>query len=371
MTELSSIYLHVPYCVHLCDYCDFFKKKLKNSALQNEQWEIFENNLHEQMQILLVETQEKNITIMPLKTFYMGGGTPSLWGIRGIKFLINFFEKYNLSFTSDAQVTLEVDPGTITAQELKAWKNWGVNRFSLGIQSMDKTFLQFADRLHGEDEILKTLNLLQENDCDFSVDFLLGLPYSEKFDRQIIDELEAILKYQPKHLSLYILTVKENYPHYHFLPSDDFVSEEYLAVSRYLESKGFKHYEVSNFAKPHFESRHNYIYWKGLSYLGLGPSATGQWRVSANQIVRYRFSNAFDTKRSFDNVNASEFDIELSYMRVRTLGWSFEEWSELNKNISEEFIARGWVEFKQNHVFTTAAGKILADFLIDKILANH
>lgn len=289
--HVDSLYIHFPFCRHLCNYCDFYKNIPKNKELE---YKNFEDSLLEGYSELIKLFSKNNSEINYLNTLYLGGGTPSLWDIRGATFLKNFLLERNIKLSTDVEFTLEVNPGAWTSEGLSAWQSTGVNRYSLGIQSLDATFLKIIDRVHNIDDVFDTLKFFHSNNLHFSVDFMLGLPFSEKYNRDIIKELSEILEYNPEHISLYILTTKAGYIHKDHLPNEEYIEKEYLDVANFLKSKGFEHYEVSNFAKSGKESRHNLKYWRSESVAALGASATGflnessiryKWKISKGEYV--------------------------------------------------------------------------------------
>ncbi len=289
--HVDSLYIHFPFCRHLCNYCDFYKNVPNDKDLE---YQNFEESLLEGFSELQKLFDKNNSKIKVLNTLYLGGGTPSLWDVRGAKFLKNFLLERNIELSTSAEFTLEVNPGAWTADGLSAWESTGVNRYSLGIQSLDANFLKIIDRVHNIDDVFDTLKFFHSNNLHFSVDFMLGLPFSEKYNRDIIKELKEILEYNPEHISLYILTTKAGYIHKDHLPSEEYIEKEYMDVSNFLKSKGFEHYEVSNFSKPKKESRHNLKYWRSESVAALGASATGflkessiryKWKVSKGEYV--------------------------------------------------------------------------------------
>lgn len=361
--KISSFYIHVPFCRHICNYCDFFKYKLGGAHTPSfdEYEEMLKNNWKE---LKRIEAKEAfNVVPQKLETIYLGGGTPSLWGSRGILFLKKFFEGHKFE-TKGSQWTLEVDPGTSFEEEILEWKDLGVNRFSLGLQSLDEDYLKIADRLHSQEEAYMMLEILHKNKCSFSADFLLGLPEIKGKKRDIEKELEEILSYKPDHLSLYILNAPKTYPLRANIPEDEKIREEYLFVSEYLQKKGFNHYEVSNFALENKESKHNFIYWEGKSYWGMGPSATGQWRLSDESMLRYKF-NAHG-KIILEELGASELRLENLYLNLRTK-------KGLNTNhLSSEAMQR-WLDasyaiIKENQLFLTAQGFLVLDSIIEDLL---
>lgn len=359
--NISSFYIHVPFCRRLCNYCDFFKYQL--GGLHTPSWSDFEQQfLNHWKELKNWEEQNKwEIKKTPLETIYLGGGTPSLWGERGILFLENFFSE-NKFKTSLAQWTLEVDPGTCNREELLKWHHLGVNRFSVGLQTLSEAYLEIADREHNYKESKELLEVLASEKLSFSADFLLGLPrLSQK--RDIEGELREILEYKPDHLSLYIMTVNESYPHFSKLPREREIEKEYLLVADILKSEGFDHYEVSNFAKPDYESRHNFVYWKGKSYWGIGPSATGQWRVTGEEMERYKWGRHLKRKSEF--LKKEELELEALYLALRTkLGFAE---SQVPQGLRDYWLEKGFIREAGEKYRVTSRGFLLVDSMIEQI----
>jgi oxygen-independent coproporphyrinogen-3 oxidase len=251
--------------------------------------------------------------ITKLKTLYIGGGTPSLWGERGASFLKDLFNAEGVELAKDCEFTLEVNPGTWTSESIRAWKAIGVSRFSLGIQSLRSDYLKILDRVHSVEDVFETLEYFNSIEAAFSVDFMLGLPWSESKERHIENELNEILKFKPEHLSLYILTAKGGYPHKKELPEDDFLEKEYLKVAELLKARGFDHYEVSNFALKGKESRHNLQYWRGGSVAAVGPSGVG---FLSEEALRYKWKTS-DAVPVLENLNQDEVALEKLYLGLR------------------------------------------------------
>lgn len=284
MQAVSSLYIHFPFCRHLCNYCDFYKTKVDFDSQTS--FSSFENYLEASFFKLKKILKDNDFQLEPLKTIFIGGGTPSLWGRSGANFLHKFFKKHGVDLAPDCEFTIEVNPGTLSKDDIVEWKSIGVNRFSVGTQALDREILPFLDRIHSYEDVLKQLNYLKESGINYSVDLMLGLPNSK--ERDIEAEIDTLLAYGPNHISTYILTVGESYKYFKDLPEDEMIASEYIRVSDYLRSKGFTHYEVSNFARPHFKSLHNLKYWNNESVLALGPSAVGFLRKSLSEGVRFR-----------------------------------------------------------------------------------
>ncbi|CBW27996.1 putative oxygen-independent coproporphyrinogen III oxidase [Halobacteriovorax marinus SJ] len=307
---IESLYIHFPFCRHLCNYCDFYKNIPVDKELEYGE---FETSLVEGYSELEQFLLRNNCEISSLNTLYLGGGTPSLWGVRGAEFLKNFLLERNIKLSSTCEFTLEVNPGAWTREALSSWQSSGVNRYSLGIQSLDANFLKVIDRVHSIDDVYETLKFFHEHNLSFSVDFMLGLPFSEKYNRDILKELEEILDYAPEHISLYILTTKAGYIHRDHLPSEEYIEKEYLDVANFLRGKGFDHYEVSNFAKKGKESRHNLQYWRSESVAALGASATGYLKEAA---TRFKWK-VLESKYKEEILTEDELRLEEIYMGLR------------------------------------------------------
>ena len=317
MTQVSSLYIHVPFCRHLCNYCDFYKRKYEPGSTQFEDFHRFLVTSWQRHEQLMTE---KNVNWSPLSSVYLGGGTPSLWGIDGAK----FFEKSILSkikILPDAEFTMEVDPGTWSPEMIEAWQKLGLNRISIGTQTLSPEFLKIMDRDHSLEESFSLLKFCQDNRWNFSLDFLLGLPFSREKKRNIKNELEALLSFAPKHISLYILNARSKYPFIQNMPDDEFIREEYLFVSEFLKKAGFHHYEVSNFALPGFEAQHNVKYWRSESVAALGPTGTGYFHHGETSTTRYKWKVS-ESEVELEKLGDEELSLEKTYLELRTsLGW--------------------------------------------------
>ena len=361
MRKIDSLYLHFPFCAHLCNYCDFYKKIPENKAQDYE-------NLHRYLQGAFDEHEKlrkvNGYSWAPLKTLYIGGGTPSLWGIEGARFLKNFLKDNALSLAPDCEFTLEVNPGAWDEYTLSEWEKIGVNRYSLGIQSLDGTLSKYLDRVHSIADVYATLEFFYRKKVNFSVDFMLGLPFSKELSRDVINELERALKFNPSHFSVYILTVKNNYTHFKQLPAEEWIEKEYLSVAHFLKEKGFRHYEVSNFALPNKESRHNLNYWKSKTVAGLGPSATGFF---AEEKLRYKWKTNSPVME-LENLLDTEFHLEKVYMALRSfIGIDLDSFLP-EKNVFKKWEKMGWAAIEQDRYLTlTSHGYLILDTLINEL----
>ncbi len=365
MKKIESLYLHFPFCTHLCNYCDFYKKVPQNKSQDFDSFHQYLQGAFKEHERLM---KENGYSWAPLKTLYLGGGTPSLWGMEGKVFLENFLSSNNLLLAPDCEFTMEVNPGAWEESILNEWESIGVNRYSLGIQSLDGTISKHLDRVHSIGDVFDTLEFFSKKKANFSVDFMLGLPFSKELNRDVKSELERALKYSPTHFSVYILTVKDNYTHYSKLPSEEWIEKEYLEVAEFLKEKGYLHYEVSNFSLPHHESQHNLRYWKSNTVGALGPSATG---FLSEEKLRYKWKPNSPVM-DIEKLTESEFHLEKIYMSLRSsIGLDISSFGE--NSISLESIAESWeqkglaVVDQRQHLFLTSHGYLILDSLMNDL----
>lgn len=264
---MAGIYLHIPFCRQACHYCNFhFTTSLR-----------YQNELVAAL-LKEMELQRGFFAGASVQTVYFGGGTPSLLPIDGCRLLV---ERLRTVFTiePDAEITLEANPDDIDGEKLQGWKWAGINRLSIGIQSFSEAELKWMNRAHNAAQAEACINQsLQAGFRNFSIDLIYGSPLLT--DEMWAAHVAKIIGYNIPHLSCYALTVEEKTPLHRLVldrkkePVDeDKQARQFLLLMQWLEAAGYEHYEVSNFAKPGFRSRHNSSYWRNERYLGLGPSA--------------------------------------------------------------------------------------------------
>lgn len=270
MTEkVTSIYIHIPYCISKCTYCDFFSLPQRPEipdnyikALCNE-----------------IKYRIKKLNIRELKTIYIGGGTPSLLSENQLQKIFSTI-KSSCSLHSEAEITVEVNPDDVTEKLLEGLWNCGVNRLSCGIQSMNDAALKKACRRADSAINRKALSLIKENwRGDTSYDLISGLPGDN--EKGLLASLEEIISYNPSHISLYSLTIEEKTPFGRQLEAGlldydfDFADKLWLTGRDFLESRDYQWYEVSNFCRKGKECAHNLVYWTHGDYTACGSAACG------------------------------------------------------------------------------------------------
>lgn len=361
---IDSLYIHFPFCKHLCNYCDFFKSVPENKDNEVRQFQAF---LTQSYQTWLPLMQKYQYQWTPLQTLYIGGGTPSLWGIQGANYLKNFFTEHGITLSSNCEFTLEVNPGAWTEDIIEKWINLGVNRFSIGIQTLSDRLLPLLDRTHTLDESYKALEFFHKHKLNYSIDFMLGLPHSELHNRSILDELKETQKFSPGHYSVYILTVKENFKYFSHLPTEHWIEDEYLKTATFLTENNFNHYEVSNFAQNGKESIHNLNYWKSKSVAALGPSATGFFQ---EERLRYKWQT-LKPEFQLEHLSQNQYNLEETYMSLRSslVGLPIPKeklTSSLSKRI-ELWKKNGWCSFHNQKITLTSKGYLILDSLINEL----
>lgn len=281
-----GVYVHIPYCLQRCRYCDFTTFEF-SEIMPPEKY----------LQILLREIQQRSSLFEPTKlaSLYFGGGTPSLIPASSILSIISELANCGFEIDSDSEVTIEINPATIDEEKLDFYIKSGINRFSVGAQSFDDDLLKLCGRRHLAEDTRHTLRLLRERNLNYSFDLLFALP-SQTLD-QLKEDLDEVELFDPPHLSAYCLTVPSGHPMAKNRPPEGTQIDMFEAIEERLRTIGVSKYEISNFSKPKRESRHNLLYWKNGAYWGLGLSAHS-YDPRMQQGVRFWNPSGLDTYES-------------------------------------------------------------------------
>ncbi|HTT13575.1 MAG TPA: radical SAM family heme chaperone HemW [Burkholderiaceae bacterium] len=262
-----SLYVHIPWCVRKCPYCDF------NSHENPGGLEAIPEQAYLEALRVDLETSVSLIWGRPVTSVFIGGGTPSVFSARAIETLLSDIRAL-LPLQADCEITLEANPGTFEADKFAAFRAAGVNRLSLGIQSFDETKLTALGRIHDRSQALAAAACAQRLFANFNLDLMYGLPGQQLSGLQA--DVEQALDFSPPHLSLYQLTVEANTVFAKFppaLPDDDQASDMFAWIEDRITGAGFSHYEVSAYARQGCKCRHNLNYWMFGDYLGIGAGA--------------------------------------------------------------------------------------------------
>ena len=275
-----SLYIHIPWCVRKCPYCDF------NSHERAERPE--DDYLHALLADL--EGDLRDVAGRSIETVFIGGGTPSLMSADFYRQLFHRLRE-RLTFAPDAEITLEANPGTLEAGRFAGFREAGINRLSIGVQSFNADHLQVLGRIHGPQEAHAAVREARDAGFDnINLDLMHSLPGQSA--EQALQDLQQALDLGPEHLSWYQLTIEPNTAFYRApptLPDDDAIADTEQAGLAFLADHGLQRYEVSAFARPERQCRHNLNYWRFGDYLGIGAGAHGKiTRPAEDQILRYR-----------------------------------------------------------------------------------
>lgn len=294
MEELG-IYVHIPFCKRKCSYCDF--KSFSN---------IDEINQKKYVDALIKEIQNsQNTNKYIVTTIYIGGGTPSFINETYIKDILQaIYKKWEIK--NDVEITIEVNPGTITKEKLEAYKNMGINRLSIGLQSTNNYLLNKIGRIHSYEEFIENYILARKIGFEnINIDLMLALPEQNMED--LMQSVKKVINLNPEHISIYSLILEENTELWkkvknkeENLVEDDLEREMYWKSKKAFEAAGYIHYEISNYAKPGFESKHNKNCWSQKQYLGFGIAAHSYFNGK-------RFYNVEDLNKYITNIEKNEF----------------------------------------------------------------
>ncbi|MFA9275027.1 MAG: radical SAM family heme chaperone HemW [Candidatus Aquirickettsiella gammari] len=271
-----SLYIHFPWCVKKCPYCDFNSHEVKNQFDETAYLDAVRTDL---------EAALPMIWGRKIYTIFIGGGTPSLMSAAGLDRLLSDVRTL-LPIDSAAEITMEANPGTFEAEKFKQYRLSGINRLSIGIQSFNSRHLSALGRIHNGDEAQRAIVIAQENFENFNLDLMFALPQQSL--AEAMSDVEMALRFNPNHLSLYHLTLEPNTYFAKFppaIPDDDLSAEMQDQIQARMASAGYEHYEVSAFAKPNKASRHNLNYWNFGDYLGIGAGAHSKLSFP-NRIIR-------------------------------------------------------------------------------------
>jgi oxygen-independent coproporphyrinogen-3 oxidase len=365
---LAGIYIHIPFCRQACHYCDFhFSTNLSKidplvSAISTE-----------------IELRKNFLEDQPVETIYFGGGTPSILSGEHLEFLL---KKIQESFHLDLkEVTLEANPDDLSPENLKRWKSLGIDRLSLGIQSFQEEVLRFYNRAHSAEEALQAITLARKSGFEkFSLDLIYGFPHD---DHSIWKkDLAEALQQDPGHISAYSLTVEPKTAlgkwaeKGRFQPAEeDFVAEQFEWMQEQCDKAGYIQYEISNYGKPGQFALHNTNYWKGIPYLGLGPSAhsfDGKNR-GANPSTNPGYIKVLDSQKTPFELDISTVEDQVNdriLTGLRTIwgvspaelaaDFGIDLWQAKSATL-KKLESQGWLNWDGKTLSLTKRGMLLAD----------
>ncbi|MFT6982476.1 MAG: oxygen-independent coproporphyrinogen-3 oxidase [Crocinitomicaceae bacterium] len=371
---MAGIYIHIPFCKQKCTYCDFHFSTT------------FEEYRQKMIESIANELVERNdyLENKGIKTIYFGGGTPSLLDKKELQIILNAIYK-NFDVDEGIEISLEANPDDITDEKLEDWTAVGINRLSIGLQSFKTEDLEWMNRAHTVDEALTCVRKAQEAGIsNLTVDLIYGLPNLSLDEWK--SHIQQVLDFGVPHVSAYCLTVEENTALNSLVKKgkitvadDDQQSDQFKLLVSVLEENGFDQYEISNFSKAGFESKHNSNYWKGEWYLGVGPSAhsfnglSRAWNVANNR----KYLAAID--KGENHLETEILSVENQFNEYLLTGLRTVYGVDLQKlkkiaPINDlftanciTFINEGWMVSTNNILILTKEGRLKADYIASEL----
>ena len=376
---MSGIYIHIPFCKQACNYCDFHF----STSLQNK--EALVKSL-----VTELELRKNYLTHKSIKTIYFGGGTPSLLSEKEIATLLEkIYLQYNVS--ANAEITLECNPDDLSNTKLQELKNGNINRLSIGLQSFNEVELQWMNRAHTATESESSVKRAQDKGFEnITIDLIYGSKFSTMSNWK--QTLQKALDLQVTHISSYNLTVEEKTKLGHDVAKkkesnidEEKSAELFLEMIELLQKNKFIHYEISNFGKDGFFSKHNSNYWKGTHYLGIGPSAhsfdgsSRQWNVSNNNSYINKLNTADLSFFEAEQLTPANQFNEYVLTSLRTM-WGIDdgylkqkfstEYYTTFKSLIEQYIQKEEVVFENNTYVLSSKGKLVADKIASELFVD-
>ena len=389
MKELS-IYIHTPFCKSKCNYCSFYSiplSKLKPAG-NSSGFERYAGLLIKETEIM---SEKYSLEGSHINSIYLGGGTPSIMPVNFFDDLMDYIRK-SFKIAEDAEITAEINPESGDLEKLCALKSLGVNRLSIGAQSFDDGALKTAGRIHNKNDIYNAANNAKKAGFkNISIDLIIGLPWQT--EDIFYNDARAILDMEPAHISAYMLSIEKGTKFYkihnektgYAFTSEENIAEYYEILCGLLAEKSYIRYEISNFSKAGYESRHNINYWNRGEYLGIGPSASSFLKFEDGKEIRKTNVPDLDKyadnilKKTGDNKNGRDFIEILTekdkineeiFLTLRTAsGINAKRLSELaGQEVIDKFIKEGLMQNFKKNIILTLKGVLLSSEIFARIM---
>ena len=371
-TDSLGLYVHVPYCVRKCNYCDFCSLPKGGAGVPD----YYVDRLCVEISAYSKRADRS------LDTVYFGGGTPSLLTPSQMEKIVGAIRKA-FSISPSAEITFEANPGTLTREKANEFYKLGFNRVSIGLQSIHENEMKKLGRIHSYEDFLSSYKMLREAGFDnISVDLMYGIPYQTK--ESFCESLRAVIALSPEHISAYGLMIEEGTPFFAErdrleLPSLDEEYDMYALASKLLSEAGYEHYEISNYAKPGYRSRHNSLYWNLGEYIGVGAAAHSFFEGK-------RYSNSEDVDEYISSVSLNDggdkeslLDLAYEYAMLRLRlkeGFLLSDYEERfgssftagKEDILDRLRREGLISLKDGMIALTERGFYLSNSILVEIL---
>ena len=383
--EPIGLYLHIPFCRSKCPFCDFCSFPCPDAAMV----EAYVDELIRRIRLSGAAEAVAAGGVQALDTVYIGGGTPSCYGAKRIVEILDELKRIG-NVRLDSEITVEVNPDTTKLEELKLLRAEGVNRLSIGVQSANNDILKIIGRRHNWLQAEQAVQAARDAGFDdLSIDLIYGLPSQTKNDWA--DTLSKIVEMHPEHISCYGLKLEpgtpmyENYMGSAILPDDDEQADMYSYAAEMLERYGYKQYEISNFAAPGYESRHNLKYWNMDDYMSFGPGAhscIGSVRYSYVKDLKeyiYGVGKGISVVDEYEVLDSMEKSVEYLMLGMRTSQGISEndyrsrcqsDWRPILK-VLQAFKEKGWTELTGDRWHFTVPGFLISNTLIGILLETQ
>ena len=379
MLELPplSLYIHIPWCIKKCPYCDFNSHEFSDALPETEYIAALCGDFDSDLRL---------IQNRPLQSIFIGGGTPSLFSASAFGNLLDHIRQ-RCEFSREIEITLEANPGTAEASKFRDYRNAGINRLSMGIQSFDDLQLQKLGRIHNSDEARSAITIARQGGFDnLNLDLMHGLPGQEC--GAAMADLETALAFEPAHISWYQLTIEPNTVFYSrppSLPSEPVIDEIQDSGQQLLSSRGYQRYEVSAYSSPANQSIHNLNYWQFGDYIGIGAGAHGKCSFPEQQkVVRTRklkqpghyLQAGINREAEINEISREELPLEYLLNSLRTTsGFSVADFesrtgvpfSSIGKKV-EYLVSSGLLKNKGQQITTTDKGFGLLNSVLQEFL---
>lgn len=367
MTNALGLYIHIPFCQRKCNYCDFYSAVPDTDAKGR-----YIDRLCKEMK------KWGGRTARPIDTLYIGGGTPSLLSEVELTAIINTVRE-SFTLLPDAEITAEINPDDNIAEFLRFAKALGVNRISIGVQSANDNELKVLGRRHSfQQAVLAVETAKKLGFNNISADIMIGLPDSSQTSLQ--KSIDDILALDTQHISAYILKIEDGTPFAKVplnLPDEDGIADQYLQICRCFKAAGYEHYEISNFAKAGYESRHNNRYWLDEEYIGIGPAAHSYFEGKRFYYPRDLCAFINGTEVIDDGEGGSKEEFIMLALRL-SRGLIYKEYEDrFGEKISEELISRaqffakaGLCICNSKHISLTDEGTLVSNSIINNLIGE-
>lgn len=369
-TLFRSLYIHIPYCESICHYCDFYKKLTDLKEL-----ELFVLSCQAELQYY------DRYLAKSLNTVFLGGGTPSILNRENLSKIFSFLDN---RITTDTEITIEANPADVTNEKVALWNDIGINRISIGVQSLNDKTLSRLSRRHSARQALGSVDLALKKFDNISCDLIYGVPVQK--NDEAVNSFLQLNKMGISHLSAYSLTLKSGNSLFKELPSDDLVAAQYDMLVATIKEKNWHQYEISNFQREDLPSIHNSGYWNGQAYLGIGPSAHSydgfnqRWanlRSTSGYVSRLREGKL--PLQAYEKLSDLERLTEKAFTRLRTAHGLYlpeikEEfglhWAHTKASLIDQMQAQDLCSLEENWLRLSAKGMYLCDEVVTRLIEN-